>query len=44
MGNYKLAEEYYMKSLNIRTQLIPSDDPILAVMYSNIGALYSDQE
>ncbi|CAF1512847.1 unnamed protein product [Rotaria magnacalcarata] len=39
-GKYQEAATFYQKSLEIRRETLPEDDPLLAHIYNNIGTVY----
>ncbi|OMJ81989.1 hypothetical protein SteCoe_17421 [Stentor coeruleus] len=44
LANYERSEEFYLKCLNIREQILQPLHPDLASIYNNMGALYSNKE
>jgi tetratricopeptide (TPR) repeat protein len=42
-GDSRRAEEYYLKCLSIREEVLPANHPDLATIYNNLGNLYSDK-
>jgi tetratricopeptide (TPR) repeat protein len=39
-GDFTRAEEYYLKCLSIRQQVLPAKHPDLASIYNNLGVMY----
>jgi CHAT domain-containing protein/tetratricopeptide (TPR) repeat protein len=39
-GNYEKAEQYFLKSLKVNQEVLPADDPKLALLYLNMGRFY----
>lgn len=40
LGNYVLAEKYFLQVIEIRSKILEPDDPQMAVIYSNIAVFY----
>lgn len=42
LGDFNLAEIYYTKSLELKEQLFPPNDPALNRIYNNLGKFFTD--
>ncbi len=40
MGDYSTELGFFRKTLTIQKTILPSNDPLFAVVYNNIGAVY----
>ena len=43
-GNYQKAEEFYNKALDIRTEIYPSNHPMVLSILNNIAQVYASEE